>query len=272
MYETDCVASAMTMTRIACVAALISAAIAASGCGADPAEPATGATRAATTPQAAKPAPVPAVDPKPDDVLPVARRGHPVLWVRKGETALLRSSPGGERLQRVGDRTEFGSPTVFSVDHTQGPWAAVPTPLQPNGRLAWVKLDPRHLGSGFTDLSVSVDVSDRVAEFRRGSKVVDRFPVTVGAPGVDTPTGRFAVTDTFRGNLNDASYGCCAVALTAHQPHLPSGWLGGSRIAIHGTYGPLGQALSHGCIRAANEDVGLLVDKISLGTPVTITP
>ena len=98
--------------------------------------------------------------------------------------------------------------------------------------------------------SIVVDVSDRSAELLEGDKVERRFAVTVGAPGSDTPLGRFAVTDTFRGDLNPA-YGCCALALSATQPNLPSGWLGGSRIAIHGTTGPLGIAASHGCVRAA---------------------
>jgi lipoprotein-anchoring transpeptidase ErfK/SrfK len=99
---------------------------------------------------------------------------------------------------------------------------------------------------------------------------VRSFAVTIGAPGVETPTGRFAVTDSFRGELDPAAYGCCALALSATQPHLPSGWLGGNRIAIHGTSGPLGVAASHGCVRAADEDVSALVARVPLGTPVFI--
>ncbi len=94
--------------------------------------------------------------------------------------------------------------------------------------------------------------------------------MTIGAPGSTTPTGRFAVTDTFRGNLHPA-YGCCAVALTAVQPNLPSGWNGGNRIAFHGTTGPLGQALSNGCVRAADRDVNALVNAVPPGTPVAIS-
>jgi lipoprotein-anchoring transpeptidase ErfK/SrfK len=60
------------------------------------------------------------------------------------------------------------------------------------------------------------------------------------------------------------------VALSATQPHIPSGWLGGNRIAIHGTTGPLGVAASHGCVRAANPDVSMLVDRLPLGSPVFI--
>jgi lipoprotein-anchoring transpeptidase ErfK/SrfK len=60
------------------------------------------------------------------------------------------------------------------------------------------------------------------------------------------------------------------VALTANQPSLPSGWLGGNRIAFHGTDGPLGVAASHGCIRAANPDVEGLLSKLPLGARVEI--
>ena len=91
----------------------------------------------------------------------------------------------------------------------------------------------------------------------------------MGRPEAPTPTGRFAVTDTFRGGLN-AAYGCCAVALTARQTRLPSGWLGGDRIAIHGTSGTLGAPISNGCVRARDADVTKLVDWLPPGTPVTI--
>ena len=242
----------------------------ASGCGRDSPDGAAEATPPAHASRAPTATGKAVLAAKKRAVLPVAQRGNPILWVRKGQSVLLRASPGGEPVKRLRSRTEYGSPTVLSVDHVSGAWAAAPTPLLPNGQLGWVKLDPQRLGSGFTNLSIDIDLSRRMATFSRGKQVIDRFSVTVGAPGVETPTGRFAVTDTFRGGLDESAYGCCAVALTAHQPHLPSGWLGGNRIAIHGTYGPLGEALSHGCVRAANEDVSLLVEEVSLGTPVTI--
>ncbi len=114
-----------------------------------------------------------------------------------------------------------------------------------------------------------VDVSERRAQLLEAGEVAREFSVTVGMPGADTPTGRFTVTDTFRGDLNPA-YGCCAVAVTATQPNLPSGWLGGRRIAIHGTSGPLGVAASHGCVRAPDREVSELVKRVPLGSPVFI--
>jgi hypothetical protein len=203
--------------------------------------------------------------------LDVPHGAYPVIWVRQGEEVELRTQPGGGGglVKRVGRRTEFGSPTVFGVVREAGEWAGVTTADMPNGQLGWVHLDARRLDGGWTTRSIVVDVSDRTAQLRKGDQVQRSFAVTVGMPGADTPTGRFAVTDTFRGDLNPA-YGCCAVALSATQPHVPSGWLGGTRIAIHGTVGPLGVAASHGCVRAANEDVNALVNQVPLGTPVFI--
>jgi lipoprotein-anchoring transpeptidase ErfK/SrfK len=158
---------------------------------------------------------------------------------------------------------------VLAAFARRGRWIGAPTPLLPDGRLGWVKLDRSRMRSGWTAYSIEVDLSSRAARLRRNGRVIRSFAVTVGSPTSPTPTGQFAITDTFRGHLNPA-YGCCALATTATQPSLPSGWLGGSRIAIHGTTGPLGVAVSHGCIRGANDDVSVLVDRVGLGTPVAV--
>jgi hypothetical protein len=203
-------------------------------------------------------------------VLPLPRDSYGVVFVKDGKRISVRAEPGGGRLvKRAGPRTSFGSRTVFSVVRSQGGWAGVLTPYLPNGQLGWVRLDPHRLGSFGSDWSVDVDLSSRQATLSRNGEVVRSFAVTVGAPGTETPVGRFAITDTFRGGLNPA-YGCCAAALTAHQSKLPSGWIGGSRIAIHGTAEPLGLALSHGCVRAANEDVSAIVSRVPIGSPVVI--
>lgn len=202
--------------------------------------------------------------------LELPRRGHPVVWPRAGARVKLRDRPGGKVLGKLGARTEWGSPTVLSVVERRGAWAGVPTPLRRTGELGWVRLDPRRLIAGSVPWEVRVDLSDFRLELWRDRRIVHEFAVAIGAPDSPTPTGRFAVTDTFRGGLSPA-YGCCAVALTARQPSLPSGWMGGDRIAIHGTDGPLGAAISHGCVRARDADVGALVKHVPPGTPVIIT-
>jgi len=205
----------------------------------------------------------------PDRVLVLPDRGSPIVWVRRGHRVTLHRAPGGPPIETLREETEFGSRTILSVFETRGEWAGVPNPNTGNGTLGWVRLDRRHLKAGYTLREIVVDLSERRAQLLIEGDVVRTFTVSIGSPGTTTPTGRFAVTDTFRGGLNRA-YGCCAVALTAEQPNLPSGWLGGSRIAIHGTAGPLGEAISSGCVRAADRDVSALVDEVPPGAPVVV--
>ncbi|UJA21261.1 L,D-transpeptidase [Thermoleophilia bacterium SCSIO 60948] len=201
--------------------------------------------------------------------LALATKGNPAVWVLPGEKVAMHASPGGEVIQKVDRRTEFGSPTVFSVAERRGDWVGVTSPDLANNQLGWLELDPRHLGSGTSPYLIEVDLSDHTTTLKRGSETVGSFPVTVGAPGSPTPTGRFSVTDVFEGGLGPA-YGCCAVAISANQPRTPSGWIGGRRIAIHGTDGTLGVDASHGCVRAEDQNVQALVDRVPLGTPVEI--
>ena len=47
----------------------------------------------------------------------------------------------------------------------------------------------------------------------------------------------------------------------------------GDGYALHGTNNPasIGQAVSHGCVRLRNEDIAVLYEKVSVGTPVYIS-
>ncbi len=122
----------------------------------------------------------------------------------------------------------------------------------------------------WTRYSLHADLAGRSLELRYGHKLVGRWPVTVGGPGTETPPGRYGVTD---GVAFDESpyYGCCALALSGHQDHeLPAGWIGGNRLAIHGTPGSVGGAESLGCIRATDETMRFLFARVPLGTPVFV--
>lgn len=257
---------------LAIVGAAVALALSASG-GGDVTGGATGAgltTPSAETTIAGSPNRVPMKHHRKSTTIALPKSGSAALYVKNGADVRIVTAPsGGTLVRHVGPHTPFGSRTTFSVVKTQGDWAGVTTPYLENDQLGWVKLDSRRLAAYASYWTIDIDLSSRSASVLRSGKVVRSFPVTVGAPGTDTPIGRFAITDTFRGGLNPA-YGCCAVALTAHQPNIPSGWLGGSRIAIHGTYGELGAALSHGCVRAADADVNDIVSHVPIGTPVVI--
>jgi hypothetical protein len=202
---------------------------------------------------------------------PRTRTGlHRIVIVRG--TVALRAHPEGRVLARAGASTEFGGRRVLSVAARRGAWLGVVAPELPNGRLAWVNGENRALQLRRSAYSLHADLSGRRLELRKGRRVLRSIGVAIGRPGSETPTGRFAVTDKLRGSRYGPYYGCCILALNGHQPKLPAGWAGGSRLAIHGTDAPgtIGAAASAGCLRAADADLRALMRRVPLGTPVFI--
>jgi lipoprotein-anchoring transpeptidase ErfK/SrfK len=159
---------------------------------------------------------------------------------------------------------------VFWVERVDGDWLGVPTPEVPDGQLGWIRDDRFALDISQTHFWITADVSARGLTLHYGDRILDRFPVSVGSPGSPTPLGNYAVTDGLVGRGLGPWYGCCLLALTGHQPNLPPGWIGGNRMAIHGTPGSIGGASSHGCLRASDPDMISLFARVPLGAPVFI--
>jgi hypothetical protein len=201
---------------------------------------------------------------------PVRGPSYPLATVRPGRKIALHDSPDGEVLDRVADRTEFGSRRVFWIEKVRGDWFGVPVPELPDRDLAWIRDDRLGLELAQTRFWITADVSRQLLELRYGDRVLDRFPVSVGSPSSPTPLGDYAVTDGLVGKGLGPWYGCCVLALSGHQPNLPAGWIGGNRMAIHGTPGAVGGATSHGCLRASDADMISLFARVPLGTPVFI--
>jgi lipoprotein-anchoring transpeptidase ErfK/SrfK len=214
----------------------------------------------------------------PDPAEPPTLIGRPrrgtafeIAHVREGARVDLESEPDGPVVAKLGDKTEFGSPASYSVVETKPGWLGVTSPELENGEIGWIARDPTRVEVYWTRYSLDADLDGRSLELRYGDKLVRRFEVTVGGPGTETPPGRYGVTD---GVSFDESpyYGCCALALSGHQTHeLPAGWIGGDRLAIHGTPGAVGNAESLGCIRATDETMRFLFARIPLGTPVFVS-
>ena len=199
-----------------------------------------------------------------------AREGR---WTAHLErAAVLRVAPGGRQIGRVRLRTGYGARRVFAVAALRPGWIGVRALQRPNGKLAWLPEDALRLQPVRTTLVA--DLSDRELTIRVDGKVRHRAPIGIGRPGSETPVGRYGVTDRLRGGGGGlgAVYGCCIIPLTGHQPKLPPGWTGGTRLALHATPTPgtVGQEVSAGCLRMRDADIRRILPAVPLGATMTV--
>jgi lipoprotein-anchoring transpeptidase ErfK/SrfK len=170
---------------------------------------------------------------------------------------------------RIRTKTEFTSPTILAVAARKPGWVLVRTSLE-HHHVGWL---PVSAGALFSQpRTIVIDLSRRtLTVFHRG-RLTDRYKVAVGTDATPTPRGKFAVTDRLQTGDATSDYGCCILALNAHQPKIAQGWGGGDRVAIHATphTWTLGNAVSHGCVRSTNAALRQLMRHVRIGTPVTI--
>jgi hypothetical protein len=216
---------------------------------------------------------MPPFAPDPPQLVRAVQKSQPgtlVARVRPGRRVGLRLRPGGPVVAWLPSRTEFGSPQTFAVTRTlPGRRFAVVSTALGNGRVGWISARPGELRLSRSRLTLDIDLSTRLLSVRSGARVLGSFRVGIGAPGTPTPVGRFAVTDKLNGAFSPV-YGCCILALSAHQTHLPSGWTGGNRIAIHG--GSTAGSVSTGCVHASTPALRYLMRSVPLGARVVIHP
>ena len=121
------------------------------------------------------------------------------------------------------------------------------------------------------------------------------FPVAIGRPGWETPTGRFEVLQKIpnpvwvhpvsgeRVEEQGANNPLGSHWIAFHRDcrgrdaHDGDAWItikGCTTTGFHGTphRWTVGRAVSHGCVRLYNEDVRALYRQVSLGTQVTVLP
>jgi lipoprotein-anchoring transpeptidase ErfK/SrfK len=182
----------------------------------------------------------------------------------------LRAKPDGRKVAQIGKHTEFKSARVLPVLDRKGDWLEVMASELPNGKTGWI--DAADTTVTPIAYEMRVDISERRLEVIKDGKVVRRIKTAVGEGGTPTPKGDFAVTDKVPFTDRGSPYGCCAIALTAHQSSTPAEWTGGDRIAIHATpvSASIGQAVTLGCMRVPSEDARWLMSRLPLGTQVSI--
>src|ERR687892_1698261 len=136
--------------------------------------------------------PVPTLAPGPAPAAREAPRpqGSLVVAPAPGGELVVRSRPGGGVVARLGELTEFGSPTTLAVVRERGRWLGVVTTLLPNGKIGWVDRRERPLRSSRTRMRLVLDLSARRLVLEREGRPVRRMTVAVGRPGSSTPIGR----------------------------------------------------------------------------------
>lgn len=145
-------------------------------------------------------------------------------------------------------------------------WYRISLPGRPNGRTGWVPAASVSVKP--VRKEIVIDRSERILELRDSGRVVLRTQVAVGAYGMETPLGRFYVMAKFKPTA--PILGAYGFETSAYSKL--SEWPGGGVVGIHGTNTPslLGQAVSHGCVRVANEAILRLRDLVPVGTPIKI--
>jgi L,D-transpeptidase catalytic domain len=200
-------------------------------------------------------------EPQPIDCYSTARVGSRVTLYRE---------PGGRTRLRISPRTEWGSPRVMGVVRRRGDWISVQAPELGNGEVAW--MEARRARLDCVRWSMHADLSSRRLSVQRDGETVRQFTIAVGRDGNPTPRGRFSVTDKLRVTDPGSPYGCCVLAVTGHQTHLPASWPGGDRLAVHATreLSSLGEAASLGCLRVTSSQARWLIRTMPLGAPLFV--
>lgn len=186
------------------------------------------------------------------------------------EVAVFADPGTSDEVQRVPGTSAFGFRQSFLVLEDREESLEVLLPVRPNGSTGWVRRADVDLQPVAHE--VEVDLGTRTLALRVDGDLVLETTVGVGAPDVPTPTGRFFVTDLLETGDPNHTYGPYAIGLSGFSDVLTEFAGGDGQIGIHGTNDPasIGHAVSHGCVRVANDVIEILATTVPVGTPVTI--
>jgi len=186
----------------------------------------------------------------------------------------VRPAPGAPIKAKLGKVNVNGYPTLVLVDTVREvhgvAWYRVFVAMRPNGSRGWVR--EGQLAFYSTSARIVIDLSERTLSVYRRGELRGSYPVAIGRPGLETPTGSFFINQKLEPATPGGPFGALAIGISAFQPKLAS-WAQGGPVAIHGTNQDelIGKAVSHGCVRMHDKDV-LAVDRlVPAGSPVVIT-
>ncbi len=186
--------------------------------------------------------------------------------------------PEAERLP-IGPTTEVGAPTTFAVIGDPGVtsaatngWYKVLLPVRPNQATGWVPAASVDLTQ--TPMRVFIDLDGRTLRVESNGASIFDAAVAIGTDENPTPLGATYVTELIQNTNPGGAYGPYAFGLALHSETLTEFAGGPGQVGVHGTNEPdlIGQAVSHGCVRLANDDIIALQELgLPLGVPVFIS-
>lgn len=189
-----------------------------------------------------------------------------------GPEVHLYAAPGTplESRPTMANPTWEGLPVVFLVLEQQGQWLHVRVSARPNELTAYVSMSEVTLRT--VPNHVKVEVGARRVTVYHGDRQLLQAQVAVGTNRTPTPLGYFFVDGIVDVPYDTGPYGAFQVSVSGFSEVLERFGGGIGQIALHGTNRPelLGQPVSNGCVRMANDTVTRLAELAPLGTPVQI--
>ncbi|MFB2892265.1 L,D-transpeptidase [Aerosakkonemataceae cyanobacterium BLCC-F50] len=126
------------------------------------------------------------------------------------------------------------------------------------------------------DTWLKIKLQERRVYVYRDNQVKTSFPVAIGKPGWETPTGKFQIIQMVKDPAWQHPWNGKVFPPGPNNP-LGVRWIGfwtdgKNTIGFHGTPNErvMGQAVSHGCVRMRNRDVVALFELVQVGTTVVV--
>ena len=127
-----------------------------------------------------------------------------------------------------------------------------------------------------TETRLLLNLKKRRVFVYQGQKMIASYPVAIGRPGWETPTGQFRVIQMVREPVWEHPFTGQLVPSGKNNP-LGARWIGfwtdgENFIGFHGTpqENLIGRAVSHGCVRMRDRDIKALFEKVKIGTSVIV--
>jgi hypothetical protein len=253
------------MRRISVGAAVVAAALLASGCG-------------HTTTVIEGLAPLPTVPPPSTTTTTIDPCG-PQNAPPTGDTQLASptswnlpysATPGGPKVGTV--KESWGGPSTRPVLDQQNGWVQIRLESRPNGSTGWIPLQNVTLSN--TAYHIVISICRRSLTLYQGPTAVYSAPVGVGRQQWPTPTGASFVDSIVNTPARQQYiYGPTVLIMGTHSNVFTDFDGGDGTVAIHGYPSDPGSTRgvmsSHGCVRAGPDTINA-IKVVPVGTPIDV--